>query len=193
MGHTGRAGSVEFGRLRKAAVGPGPRVVAPRGSRTPRSRCGCSRLRLDACSYAAILGPAGAWWRRPRRRRPRASHRHACSRAVVSGDRIRLELVDDAGNRAGARIRSRHRGHRITESTSPCVPFLSRPAPAVRTVDGTGSPLLTPGFESSVPGLYFTGLASAMTFGPLMRFVHGVHFAAPRVARAAAFSVSRPG
>jgi len=46
-----------------------------------------------------------------------------------------------------------------------------------------GSPALNAKFESSVPGLYFVGLAAAGTFGPLQRFVYGVEFATRRVAR----------
>ena len=43
------------------------------------------------------------------------------------------------------------------------------------------APVLTPGFESSARGLYFVGLAGAMTFGPLMRFMYGAELAARRV------------
>lgn len=42
-------------------------------------------------------------------------------------------------------------------------------------------PVLSGRFESSVPGLFFVGLAAADSFGPLMRFVAGARFAAPRV------------
>jgi hypothetical protein len=42
-------------------------------------------------------------------------------------------------------------------------------------------PELSRHFESSIPGLYFVGAAAAGTFGPLLRFVVGVEFAAPRV------------
>jgi hypothetical protein len=34
-----------------------------------------------------------------------------------------------------------------------------------------------------VPGLYFVGLASAYTFGPLMRFILGTKYAATRLSR----------
>jgi predicted ATP-grasp superfamily ATP-dependent carboligase/glycine/D-amino acid oxidase-like deaminating enzyme len=46
-----------------------------------------------------------------------------------------------------------------------------------------GSPVLTPSFESSVSGLYFVGLASMRSFGPIFRFVSGAAAAARRVAR----------
>ena len=45
-----------------------------------------------------------------------------------------------------------------------------------------GYPHLSSHLESSVPGLYFAGLAAGGTFGPVMRFVCGTKFAASRVA-----------
>jgi lysine/ornithine N-monooxygenase len=55
---------------------------------------------------------------------------------------------------------------------------------SIRTVDGT--PLLSPWFESTVPGLYFSGLTSLGAFGPIYRFVAGCGPAARRVSRAIA-------
>lgn len=52
---------------------------------------------------------------------------------------------------------------------------------SLRTVNG--APALDTEFESSLPGLYFTGIAAAMSFGPLLRFMYGTEFAAPRIAR----------
>jgi len=54
-----------------------------------------------------------------------------------------------------------------------------------------GYPVLTRGFESSVPGLHFVGAAAAWSFGPLMRFVAGSRYAGAAVARAAAPSGAR--
>jgi FAD-dependent urate hydroxylase len=60
-------------------------------------------------------------------------------------------------------------------------PFLAPElARAVRCVNGY--PRLNHWFESSVPGLYFLGTIAAGTFGPLLRFVAGTPFAAPRMA-----------
>jgi thioredoxin reductase len=44
-----------------------------------------------------------------------------------------------------------------------------------------GSPSLSSSFESSVPGIYFVGVAAANSFGPVMRFAFGAGFAARRV------------
>jgi thioredoxin reductase len=46
-----------------------------------------------------------------------------------------------------------------------------------------GAPVLSDAFESSVPGLYWAGLASANSFGPLARFAYGAGFTASRLAR----------
>lgn len=59
----------------------------------------------------------------------------------------------------------------------------------VKTVNG--SPVLKSSFESSVPGLYFAGVAAANSFGPVMRFAFGAGFAARTVAAALAKSASR--
>ena len=57
--------------------------------------------------------------------------------------------------------------------------------------EDTGTPILNSWFESSIPGLYFVGLSSLRSFGPLYRFVVGAKAAAPRVASAAARRVAR--
>jgi hypothetical protein len=53
------------------------------------------------------------------------------------------------------------------------------------------APVLSPDFESSVPGLYFAGLAAANAFGPVLRFAFGAGFAARRINRALVRSASR--
>jgi thioredoxin reductase len=45
------------------------------------------------------------------------------------------------------------------------------------------APALSAKFESSVPGLYFVGVSSANSFGPLMRFAFGADFTARRISR----------
>jgi len=45
------------------------------------------------------------------------------------------------------------------------------------------SPLLSAHFETSVPGLYFVGVAAANTFGPVMRFAYGARFTARRLSK----------
>ncbi len=43
------------------------------------------------------------------------------------------------------------------------------------------SPILSRTFESSVPGLYFIGVTSANSFGPVMRFARGAEYTAKRL------------
>lgn len=54
-------------------------------------------------------------------------------------------------------------------------------ATAIDTVQET--PILTPRFQSSIPGLYFVGPIAANSFGPLMRFAYGAKFTARLLAR----------
>jgi hypothetical protein len=68
------------------------------------------------------------------------------------------------------------------------LPFLSRAlAGELRRIER--APALSRYFESSIPGLYFVGLASAFSFGPLFRFVAGAEYATPKVARRLARSL----
>jgi len=46
-----------------------------------------------------------------------------------------------------------------------------------------GYPVLRKGLESSVPGLHFLGAPAAWSFGPLMQFVSGTHYASRAVTR----------
>lgn len=61
------------------------------------------------------------------------------------------------------------------------LPFLSAEIQQTLRTEGT-SPRLSANFESSVPGLYFVGIAAAASFGPLMRFAFGAKYAANTIA-----------
>ncbi len=43
------------------------------------------------------------------------------------------------------------------------------------------APVLSADFESSIPGLYFVGIAAANDFGPMMRFAYGSDYTARRI------------
>jgi cation diffusion facilitator CzcD-associated flavoprotein CzcO len=45
------------------------------------------------------------------------------------------------------------------------------------------TPILSANFESSMPGLYFIGAASANIFGPMMRFAYGARFTSRRLSK----------
>jgi hypothetical protein len=135
----------------------------------------------------SVLGPSGGWWLRHRvdERIPVLCGRTVRSAGVEDG-MVRLELeVMDAEVRTEV-LRADHlllaTGYRVQ------VDRLELLAPELRRQVWTfhGAPRLSSGFESSLPGLFFTGLAAAPTFGPALRFVVGTGFAARRVAGAVA-------
>ncbi|MEU4167419.1 NAD(P)-binding domain-containing protein [Streptomyces sp. NPDC026665] len=131
-----------------------------------------------------VLGPSGGWWLRPRM----DDIPVLCGRRVRSAEDedgvVRLDVVDAYGRTR--LLRAEHlllaTGYRVD------VDRLRILAPRLRREIWTvhGAPRLSSGFESTVPGLYFTGLAAAPTFGPVLRFVAGTGFAARRVARSVA-------
>ena len=53
---------------------------------------------------------------------------------------------------------------------------------ALRT--SKGSPVLARGLESSIPGLHFVGKPAAWSFGPLLNFISGTHFASAELLKA---------
>lgn len=59
----------------------------------------------------------------------------------------------------------------------------------IKSVEST--PILSSDFESSIPGLYFVGLAAANSFGPVMRFAFGAGFAARHLTHAISKVASR--
>ncbi|MFG3117045.1 FAD-dependent oxidoreductase [Streptomyces sp. NPDC048197] len=132
-----------------------------------------------------VLGPLGAWWLRDRfTGRVRVTQGRRIVRATVRDGRPVLALRGADGH--GGELAADHvlaaTGYRMDLAA---LDFLG---PGLRTgiAARAGGPLLDGGFGSSVPGLYFTGLPAAASFGPVMRFVCGTAFAGPRLARAVA-------
>jgi hypothetical protein len=159
-------------------LGPGWSLLAASyGGATYRHLPEGLRMRL----LHSVLGPSGAWWLR---HRVEELFPVLCSRTVrsagVEDGTVHLEVVDTDGH--GEVLRVDHlllaTGYRVdVDRLGLLAPELRR---EVRTFGG--APRLSPGFESSVPGLFFTGLAAAPTFGPVLRFVAGTGLAARRVA-----------
>lgn len=175
-------------RLRspQTALGSGLRswgmVHAPGAVRhLPQSR----RLRL----VRTTLGPAGAWWLKPR------------FVGVVPASLDAMVVDAKASDGAVAQLRVALPGGELTTMAFDHViaatgyrvrldrlgaldPALSRQL-STRWVTGeVAGPVLSRNFESAVPGLYFTGLPTAATFGPLMRFVAGTGYCARAISRA---------
>lgn len=137
------------------------------------------------------LPPVAPWWIRDR----------------VEGRvdiRVRTTVVDakPAGTRVRLRLRSAVEGERDLE-----VDHVIAGTGYQLDVDRLGyldeslrrqlrrtskAPALSLSFESTRPGLYFIGPLSALSFGPVFRFVAGARVAAPAVARRIAATAHRP-
>ncbi|MGH9326860.1 MAG: NAD(P)-binding domain-containing protein [Terriglobia bacterium] len=128
------------------------------------------------------LGPSGGWFAR----QALAGHvtlmlGHAVEQARTENGKVALQMrgVDRLKRRVTADHIIAATGYKVDLSR---LPFLGTELrQAVKTAGG--SPILSPVFESSVPGLYFTGLASANSFGPVMRFAYGAGYTAKVLAR----------
>jgi len=127
-------------------------------------------------------GPAGAWWLKDRiEGRLPIIVGHSVRGAEARGPRVILHLQGSDG-----KLRHLSTDHVIAATgyrfVLAALPFLSK-----RLLSQLGAlqqtPILSSNFESSVPGLYFTGLASAYQFGPAMRFLQGAEYTARRVSQ----------
>ncbi|MCT9107979.1 FAD-dependent oxidoreductase [Streptomyces mirabilis] len=129
-----------------------------------------------------VLGPLGAWWLRDRfEGKVEVSEVSGIVRADVSDGRPVLS-VQTLGGRA-EELAADHviaaTGYRVDIAAMDFLGHELRTALAV----SRGTPKLGAGYCSSVPGLYFTGLPAAASYGPVMRFVCGTEFASPRLAK----------
>ena len=128
----------------------------------------------------AALGPAGAWWLKDRvvERLPilLGCHVFGCE---VRGERVVMRVAGQDGRRQ--ELIADHviaaTGYQFEIRN---LPFLSQRL-KIQLQHEQQSPVLSSNFESSIPGLYFTGLASANSFGPVMRFVAGASYTARRL------------
>ena len=129
-----------------------------------------------------LWGPAPAWFVKNQTVGNVQFHLGvSITRASVRNNRVSLELSDETGVKetlvADHVIAATGYKVDLTRLT-----FLgSKLLPGIQCVDQT--PVLSPYFESSVPGLYFVGSFSADTFGPVMRFAFGARYTAERLSR----------
>jgi hypothetical protein len=125
------------------------------------------------------LGPAGAWFIKDRLDgRVPVLLSHVPVHASVRDGRVRLRLK---GELADCELTTDHviaaTGYQVNIQK---LTFLGRKIVcALRSIEN--APLLSQNFESSIPGLYFVGLASAYCFGPVMRFLYGAGYTARRL------------
>jgi pyruvate/2-oxoglutarate dehydrogenase complex dihydrolipoamide dehydrogenase (E3) component len=162
----------------EAGLGPGWRTWAI--SELPRV-FSCLSPEKRRRIVRTAFGPSGGWWLKERvlGKVPLLTAHHIVD-ANPHGGKVLLS-VSHSG------IVSQFETDHVIAATGYKVdvdrlPFLDS---RLRAEIGTtfGAPDLTRNFESSVPGLYFVGLPSAQTFGPVMRFIFGAKHAAPIVAR----------
>jgi cation diffusion facilitator CzcD-associated flavoprotein CzcO len=145
-------------------------------------------LRLEI--VRKTLGPSGGWFVKDRvmNHVPQLLG-HTVQRAEVRDKKVQLHLRGQDGTEQ--QIRADH----IIAATGYKVNLdrLTFVSPEIRSRLTTlgGTPALSSTCESSVPGLYFVGIAAANSFGPVMRFAFGADFAARTVTRALAKSLSR--
>lgn len=129
-----------------------------------------------------VLGPLGAWWLRDRfESRVRVSEVRRVLRADTADGHPALTVLrhDGRTERHSADHVIAATGYRVDLAAMDFLGHELRTALAV----SRGAPGLRAGYVSSVPGLYFTGLLAAASYGPVMRFVCGTEFASPRLVR----------
>jgi cation diffusion facilitator CzcD-associated flavoprotein CzcO len=131
----------------------------------------------------SVLGPSGAWWLRDRvEGKIEIRLESEVVRATAHGGGVRLLVAEHGGPLQ--RVDVDHvlvaTGYHVDIDRLPY--FDPELRDAICTV--AGSPTLNAAFEASVPNVYFTGLAAAATFGPMLRFVEGSRFAARRISAA---------
>src|ERR1700683_2313777 len=146
------------------------------------------RLRLEAVRRS--LGPSGGWFIRDKVVGKVPLHLGCTPQgAEVKDGKVYLSVQAADGSRR--EIVTEHviaaTGYRVNLER---LKFLNAEIRSQIKVVG-GSPVLSSDFESSVPGLYFAGLAANNSFGPVMRFACGAGFAARALTSALTKSLSR--
>ncbi|MGW2491819.1 FAD-dependent oxidoreductase [Streptomyces sp. NPDC001606] len=129
-----------------------------------------------------VLGPLGAWWLRERFESAVQVREVQRVVSAEAPDGTPVLTVRTHGGRT-ERLTADHviaaTGYRVDIAA---MDFLGHEL-RTRLALSRGTPKLGAGFVSSVPGLYFTGLPAASSYGPVMRFVCGTDFASPRLAK----------
>jgi thioredoxin reductase len=136
------------------------------------------------------LGPAGGWAMKERvlGRFPLLLA-HTPRNAEVRSRRVHLRAFDAAGSEA--EVVTDHviaaTGYRVD------VRRLNFVADDIRSRLECEDyvPVLSRNFESSIPGMYFVGLAAANYFGPVMRFVAGAEYTSKKLAAHLSRKVAR--
>ncbi|MGW2694752.1 FAD-dependent oxidoreductase [Streptomyces sp. NPDC001296] len=129
-----------------------------------------------------VLGPLGAWWLRDRfqsRVQVREVARVVGASAPDGSPVLTIRTHAGRTEELTADHVIAATGYRVDIAAMDFLGHELRTQLAV----SRGTPRLGAGYVSSVPGLYFTGLPAAASYGPVMRFVCGTEFASPRLAK----------
>ncbi|MCC2280378.1 NAD(P)-binding domain-containing protein [Streptomyces sp. ET3-23] len=189
-----RSGTVRWGTtpvLHRPLVNRLARPASPLGSGWPLAalcRAPQTVRHLPAPARLLVhrraLGPSGGWWLRERVDGIVPLHTHCrISQAHLTDGQAHLQLTGEEDG-----LREFTAGHVLAATgyriDIDALPFLPPPLrTAIARIPGSSAPRLTGAFESTVPGLYFTGALAAPTFGPMLRFVAGTAFAAHCITR----------
>jgi hypothetical protein len=146
------------------------------------------RFRVEA--VRRTLGPSGGWFIRDKvvGKVPLHLGCTPCGAEIQNGQ---VHLSVQAADGSERKIATEHiiaaTGYRVDMER---LRFLS---PEIRSKLKAlnQAPVLSSNFESSIPGLYFVGVAAANSFGPVMRFAFGAGFAARTLDRTLTKSLSR--
>jgi FAD-dependent urate hydroxylase len=124
--------------------------------------------------------PAGARWLVDRLKEVPIQLNTAVSSFSVTGDKITVRLSDGSSRTVDHILMGT--GYRVDVSK---YAFLSPGiVSSLKTLNGF--PLLQEGMETSVPGLHILGAPGIWTFGPLLQFVSGTHYASKSLTRVVA-------
>jgi thioredoxin reductase len=134
-------------------------------------------VRLQTDISRTCLVPLGAQWLKSRVAGVTFSRGREIRSASLRGARVKVDLSDGTSRTVEHVVAAT--GYRADLER---LEFIS---PAIRSSlrRVNGFPILGDGLESSIPGLYFAGLAARYSFGPVMCFVVGSAHAGPAIAR----------
>ena len=135
------------------------------------------RILQDPLSHRAIR-PAGTGWQKPYLAAVPMTLDCEVTSVEIKGDKVHLKLNDSTERIADHVIVATGYQADVTRYNF----FDPEIGKALRK--SAGSPVLGRGLESSVPGLHFVGKPAAWSFGPLLNFISGTHFASGELLRA---------
>jgi hypothetical protein len=135
------------------------------------------RALQDPISYRAIR-PAGTGWQRPFLAEVPITLDCRVTFTEISGDKVHVKLSNGTERLVDHVIVGT--GYRVDTARYHFFgPTIRNSLKTVR-----GYPVLGRGLESSIAGLHFVGKPAAWSFGPLLNFVSGSHFAGVELQRA---------